>query len=293
MNIRSIIPVVFAATCLSSVAQAVPPTQMRGVDLAAVLALHDRTRQVSQVPGTKSLKRLQTIVLDPGHGGENQGALGVGEVHEKFLTLELAYALRERIQREYPDVRVVLTRYWDQSLGLQERIALANKVQADMFISLHYNAATHPRALGYETYFLLANETIPGEEQQKGEPIATAGPITGVTAQEVQIEHRDPLVIMQEDLRRQTQNVDSGILAEVVNTSMSNHLNSINRGVKQANFGVLRGAEMPAIVVEAGFVSHPKEGKDLVTTKHRASMVNALMDAIVDFDSKIAQKNGQ
>lgn len=291
MKIRDIIGA--AALCIiSGSVYAVPPANVRGVDLAAVLAAHDRVRQITHQPkeDARPLRAIRTIVLDPGHGGENQGALGVCDVHEKYLTLELAYELRARLQAEHPDARIILTRYWDHGLGLSERIELANKVNADLFISLHYNAAAHPRALGFETYFLRANETIPGQEEVKGEMVASNGQVVG--APEDQVEQPvDPIVFMREDLLRQKQNEESGLLAEVVNSSLAGHLNSVNRGVKQANFGVLRGAKMPAVVMEAGFVSHPEEGHDVVSEKHRTALVDALHNAILEFDEKLTRKN--
>lgn len=296
MNIKTLLFGALCGACLSSTAWAVPPTQVRGVDLAAVLVVNDRARQVDHSQKAQvgePLKGLRTIVLDPGHGGENQGALGVCDVHEKFLTLELAYELRDQLQRKHPEARIILTRYWDQNLGLSERMELANQVEADLFISLHYNAASHPRALGFETYFLLANETIPGQEEVRGEPIASSGSVTGVETKISPDVEIDPIEFMQEDLRRQTQNADSGLLAEVVNSSLQRHLSSVNRGVKQANFGVLRDATMPAVVMEAGFVSHPHEGAEVVKTSHRQALVQALYEAILEFDEKIAEKNGR
>jgi len=296
MKIQTLLMGALCGACLSSAALAVPPAQVRGVDLAAVLVVNDRARQLDHAQSAQQgepFKRLKTIVLDPGHGGENQGALGVCDVHEKFLTLELAYELRDQLQRKHPEARIVLTRYWDHTLGLAERMEMANEVQADLFISLHYNAASHPRALGFETYFLLANETIPGQEEIRGELIASSGSITGVDSMASEVIEIDPIEFMREDLKRQTQNVDSGLLAEVVNTSLERHLSSVNRGVKQANFGVLRGATMPAVVMEAGFLSHPREGKDMVKPSHRKALADALYEAILDFDHKIAEKNGR
>jgi len=167
-------------------ARAVPPAQVRGIDLSAVLAMYDKSRATEvaisgEQRSTHHLRKIKTIVLDPGHGGENQGAFGVAEIHEKYLTLELAYALRDRLQRELPGVRIVMTRYWDQGISLSDRITYANLIGADVFLSLHYNAATHERAVGFETYYLSTEEATPGLQEKKGEPIATAAlGVTGI-----------------------------------------------------------------------------------------------------------------
>lgn len=282
---------------LHAEAQAVPPTQVRGIDLNAVLAMYDHSRAASILESDEprqTFKAIKTIVIDPGHGGDNHGAVGVAEVHEKYLTIELAFALRDRLQRAYPDVRIVMTRYWDQEVGLSDRIAYANRVGADVFLSLHYNAAVHNRAVGFETYYLSTEEVTPGMQERKGAPIATAAPgVTGM-AQPDESKPRagaynDTVSRLQRDLERQTQHRRSSTLARVVNASLAAKLDTINRGVKQANFAVLRGALMPAVVVEAGFVSHPDEGQKLLTKEHRFSIVEALVQSVVEFDDALSR----
>ncbi len=285
----------------TSLVYAVPPAQVRGLDISAVVAMYDRARQTQfrlrMGRGAKEFKKVETIVIDPGHGGENQGAFGVAGIHEKYLTLEWAYELRERLQKEYPGVRVVMTRYWDEYVGLHDRIHYANEVGADLFISLHYNAAVHRRAAGFETYYLTTAEAIPGKEEKKGKPIATAAP--GVTGISKNLDKRPEattasnlMTQMQADMDRQRLHHDCAHFAKAVNGQFAVHLDDANnRGVKQANFAVLRGANMPAIVVEAGFVSHPKEGKKITRDHHRKKLVDALVAAIENFDSKLAQRD--
>jgi N-acetylmuramoyl-L-alanine amidase len=279
-------------------AWAVPPAQARGLDLPALVSVLDHGRRaellLNKTP-SRTFKKIQTIVLDPGHGGENQGAIGVCNVHEKFLTMELALELRDRLQRTYPGARIVMTRYWDTSVGLPERIDFANKIQADLFVSLHYNAATHDRALGFETYFLNTSEATPGEEEVKGKPIAAARlEVTGLekdqTVPKVSRSSSELLADIQVDLHRQRQHQESAEFARLTNEALATRLTSINRGVKQANFAVLRGAAMPAIVVESGFVSHPKEGHAILTDGHRANIVDALVEAIESFDSLLDRR---
>lgn len=284
----------------STEAQAVPPSQVRGIDLNAVLAMYDKSRETEvKIQGKlpeQRFEKIRTIVLDPGHGGGNQGALGVAEIHEKYLTLELAYALRDRLQRAYPNVRVVMTRYWDQEISLSERITFANLIGADVFLSLHYNAATHNRAIGFETYYLTTEQATPGMEEKKGEPIATAA--LGVTGIKEDLSNKPQagtyngtMSRLQRDLDRQLQHSDSGRFARAVNSSLAGHLDTVNRGVKQANFGVLRGALMPAIVVESGFVTHQQEGEKVITDTHRIKLVEALTSALVSFDQELAARD--
>jgi N-acetylmuramoyl-L-alanine amidase len=282
-------------------AQALPPINIRGIDLPTVLAVDDQARLAEHglsdgdaKDREASLEKVRTIVLDPGHGGENTGAEGVKGVQEKYLTLELAYLLRDKIHEKYPDVRVILTRYWDRKLTLGERIHFANTLGADVFLSLHYNAAVHNRAVGFETYFLETREATPGEQEVKGEPIATAqGNVTGVpkeSTKKPEGTYNDAMAVLQRDLQRARQHKESGLLAQVVNDSLDNHLQTTNRGVKQANFGVLRGALMPAVVVEAGFLTHPKEGERVFEDTHQVSVATALLESIEDFDSQLVKR---
>lgn len=276
------------------------PGSLWGVDLPSVIALRDQARVVGhelsngedeeRAPG---LQRLRTIVIDPGHGGDNSGATGVAGIAEKFLTLELAYELRERLQERYPDLRVVLTRYWDTSLDFADRVHLANMASGDLFLSLHYNAAVHDRAVGFETYFLRPEEVTPGQEEVQGQPVASVdGSVTGIDRPIDGLppfgQYGDSVMLIEQDLLRAHQHMLSGLLAESVQESFRQHLDAPDRGVKQANFAVLRGAHMPAVVVEAGFLTHPEEGMEVTTSEHRTLVATALLDAVADFDTQLA-----
>lgn len=292
-------------TLLSSspAALAAPPLTTRGIDLANVLLMREHARSQDWMRGKKTrrkgrrLKHIKTIVIDPGHGGENQGALGVASIHEKFLTINLAYDLRDAVQAAYPDARVILTRYWDRGMSLSERIHMANTIEADLFISLHYNSAVHDKAHGVETFFLSADQVTPGEETKTSAPIAsTAANTTGMPPEDKRPEQgtfNDTMLNLQRDLQRARQHRESGLLAEAVQDRLTRHTDARDRGVKQANFGVLRGALMPAIVVEGGFLSHPEEGKEIPTSKHRKQLITALTRSIYDFDVVLRRRDAR
>jgi N-acetylmuramoyl-L-alanine amidase len=276
------------------------PRGLRGIDVPTVLGLHDRVRQIAYEANdaarqARTLERVRTIVIDPGHGGNNSGATGVAGVREKHLTLALAYELRHQLQERYPHTRVIMTRYWDASLSLTERVHFANVVEADLFISLHYNAAVHERAVGFETYFQLAEDVTPGQERVQSAPMATASPTaTGI---EPDFDHGPPmgvasdtLAMIQRDLDRARIHGESGLLAQSVQHQLARHLSSVDRGVKQANFGVLRGALMPAIVVEAAFLTHPVEGFEVLRREHRQKTARALVEAVEGFDRALSKR---
>lgn len=234
-----------------------------------------------EVPlGQEPPLRLRRIVLDPGHGGENRGAVGVAQVDEKLLTLNLAYALRDALSDRFPGTEVLLTRYWDRDVGLDERIAWANAIDADLFVSLHYNAATHDRALGYETFYL--DEELLLERQQPGRRRSMATPThrrAGVACDRARVAAHTAT-----QLALAAPHAESKRLAKVIQAQLARGLtDSIDRGVKQANFAVLRGAQMPAVVVEAGFLTHPIEGVGVLQKTHRDAVVHALVEAIGEF----------
>lgn len=300
-NIPAITAVV-ALLLVACPAAANPAVNLGGIDADSVLMLRDHARQIGYQYGeqhgeahsehTPQLEQIETLVIDPGHGGDNSGATGVAQVAEKYLTLHLAYQLRDRLQRRHPDLRVVMTRYHDDSVELNERVHLANLVDADLFLSLHYNAAPHDRAVGFETYYLDNEQVTPGDEQPRGLPVAAAEPtivemqppIDGVGAIG---QHGDTVELIREDLQRAHRHRLSAGLAETVQAQFIEHIDSVNRGVKQGNFSVLRGAHMPAVVVEAGFLTHPEEGIEVLEPGHRTRVTDALVDAIETYDQQL------
>jgi len=310
--------VVLVVGCLTaSVGAASPPVTIRGIELPTVLSFYDQAREAAVAAGNdraarvaetadptaeadpeaspdrEGLSTIDTIVVDPGHGAGNTGAVGISGVAEKYLTLELAYALRQRLQTWYPGLRVVLTRYWDTEVPLDARTRIANRVDADLLLSLHYNAATHQRAVGYETYFLDTREAIPARHAsgpRPGPAAAVPAHEAGEAGEEFAGEARgDRPAAIRRDLRRAQQHRLSGMFAETVQSSLGGHLESVDRGVKQANFAVLRRALMPAVVVEAGFLTHPEEGEACLEAEHRGRVVDGLVEAIRSFDRQRAR----
>lgn len=269
-----------------------------GMDVDTLLSFRDEVRQLGHdhrpddSDDRDELGELQTLVLDPGHGGNNSGATGVAGVPEKHLTLDLAYALRDRLQNKYPDLRIVMTRYGDESVGLSQRAHTANLADADLLLSLHYNAAPHDRAVGFETYFLDAQQASPGDETTRGMPLATADEtITGIDEPAEGVppvgQSGDTLELIRQDLLQAHRHDLSGSLAETVQSSFIDEVDSEDRGVKQGNFTILQGTHMPSVVVEAGFLTHPDEGLEVLGRDHRTDVVDALVDAVERFDAEL------
>jgi N-acetylmuramoyl-L-alanine amidase len=212
------------------------------------------------------------VVLDPGHGGEKEGALSVDGRREKDITLQIARLLRKRLEKQ--GARVVLTRYGDDSVDLPRRAAIANAEEADLFVSIHLNSAPGgpgSPARGIETYFLSADATDAAASAVAARENADRVRGGGAT---------DAIGGILEDLEDQANLAESSRLAQSIHGALVRGTRSPDRGVKQAPFHVLAGARMAAVLLELGFVSHPVEGKDLARPARQEAIANAIAAGI-------------
>ena len=222
-----------------------------------------------------------TIVVDPGHGGGETGAIGPGGLQEKDVTLQIARRLAAAIPRLLSS-RVVLTRDSDSAISLDDRTSLANHEKANLFLSLHANSSKAAGAHGSETYYLslessdrLAQEVARRENQPSQD---TGGP---------QAEPPNPdLDFILWDLAQSAHLNESSRLAEAIQTQLNVVSKTDNRGIKQAPFRVLSGATMPAVLVEIGFISHAEEEKQLKSAPFQQSVADAIARAVAEFFGK-------
>ncbi|HYH44875.1 MAG TPA: N-acetylmuramoyl-L-alanine amidase [Thermoanaerobaculia bacterium] len=238
---------------------------------------------------------IRTIVIDPGHGGTETGAVGPSGVLEKELTLLLAQTLAARLQGRMP-VRVLLTRYEDANLPHDTRTAIANQNKADLFVSIHLNSSLGAGANGAETYFLSSRATDPlaarsaAAENVAAPPSPTPSPTPGAVRSDG-AEPRDPaaedLQLILWDLAQAHHLSESQRFAGLIQAELNQALQLKNRGVKQAPFRVLMGAAMPAVLVELGFLSNPDEEKKLQDPAYRAELAEALVRAIARYKEQV------
>jgi N-acetylmuramoyl-L-alanine amidase len=240
-----------------------------------------------QAPG------IRTIVIDPGHGGAETGAIGPGGVQEKALTLELARELADRVGRL--GVQTLLTRNEDASLPLDTRAAIANQNRADLFVSIHLNSSLGANAHGTETYFLSPQATdsraarSAAAENTAPSPAAPAGGAAGTAVAPGAApggEQKDVDLILWE-LAQSHHMAESQRLANLIQGELNVELQLKDRGVKQAPFRVLVGAGMPAVLVELGFISNPDEEKKLQDPAYRGQLVEALTRAIGKYKATV------
>ena len=215
---------------------------------------------------------VSRIVIDPGHGGRDYGAPGyLKGVHEKDVVLQIAKRLARKVESDLK-CDAVLTRTTDRYLTLEERTAIANTQNADLFISIHTNAIRDRRAYGIETFFLnLATDD---------DAIRVAARENATSAKNI-----SDLESILNDLMQNAKISESSRLAAMVQKEVCLHLKKKfshirNKGVKQAPFYVLLGAQMPALLIETSFISNPRECKRLTSPKYQEQLCDGIIRGI-------------
>lgn len=249
----------------------------------------DLRKGVAPTPGTTpalpglskppvELPGIRTIVIDPGHGGKEVGAVGPSGLYEKDVTLAVARKLAAALSAK-TGARVVLTREDDSVISLDQRTAIANQYKADLFLSIHMNAAVTKDAKGSETYYLSLEAS--DELAKKAAETENASAHSAAS----------DLNLILWDLAQQAYLDESSRFAQAIQEEMNSATGVANRGVKQAPFKVLVGATMPAALVEVGFISNPEEEAKLQSDEFQNMMVDALTRAVqrykTDYETRI------
>ena len=206
-------------------------------------------------------KRISTIVLDPGHGGKDPGNRVAGR-SEKTATLALAQELGGQLKAS--GFKVMLTRTKDKFVELPVRPDIANRANADLFVSLHFNATTAGKAdvIGPETYCITPVGAASSNAQGEG---ANYGATTANVSEKKSL-----------------------LLAYQVQRALVKNLDVEDRSVRRARFAVLRDAEMPAILIESGYMTHPVEGKKIFDSAYRKQLAAAIVKGILNYQKLTA-----
>jgi len=225
-----------------------------------------------------SISKIRRIVIDPGHGGHDPGAVGPSGLQEKDVVLSVGLKLRELIKEEL-GLDVVMTRSTDVFIPLEERTAIANKVNADLFLSVHANAAANRHAAGIETYYLNLAKT------EKAAQLAAKE--NGTSLEKVSV-----LQAILFDLMANYKLNDSAHLADEVQKSLHKKIRAQytdvkNLGVKQGPFYVLVGATMPSILVETAFVSNVHEESRLKDPAYLELTAGGILDGVRGYISSL------
>ncbi len=221
--------------------------------------------------------KIKTIVIDPGHGGKDPGAIGRGGLREKDVALDIALRL-EKLMKANCNCRVLLTRSADVFIPLEERTAFANTNDADLFISIHANSNKKRNVSGVETYFLS-----PARSKEEGYVAAQENMMN----QESDDEDTNDLAFILYDMQSTDKINESSRMAAMVQQALVKGLKPRHRphdhGVKQAMFYVLHGARMPSVLVETSFISNANEEKLLRSATYRQEIAEGIADGVADY----------
>lgn len=249
---------------------------------------------VRSAPANRSASlRQRVVVVDAGHGGPDNGMSGpIGvpkKVYEKNITLAFAKELRAALEQR--EVQVVMTRTTDTLIALGDRGRIANQAKADLFVSVHVNAA-NPRwnnpggARGFETYFLAEAKT---EDERR---VAAMENEAIRFETDADVTRDDPLGFIMRDMAQNEHLRESGRLAELLQAGMKLVHPGPSRGVKQAGFRVLVTAFMPAVLVEIGFGTNKLEAQYMTDTERQRELASTLADAVVRYLEQYERKVG-
>ena len=224
------------------------------------------------------ISKIRRIVVDPGHGGHDPGAVGPSGIQEKDVVLAIGLRLRDLFKEEL-GLDVVMTRSSDVFIPLEERTAIANKVGADLFVSVHANAAPNRTAAGIETYYLNLAKT--------DKVAQLAAKENGTSLEKVSV-----LQAILFDLMANYKLNDSAHLADEVQKALHKKIRTVhndvkNLGVKQGPFYVLVGASMPSILVETAFLSNATEESRLKDPAYQSSAAEGIYEGVRNYISSL------
>ena len=261
-----------------------------------VVLLRKREEKISEAPPEEEVPfdrkkwTYHTIVVDPGHGGRDPGAIGPTGLKEKDVVLDIGRRLAELLRKNL-DVKVVLTRSSDRFIPLDERARIALRNDGKLFVSIHTNANPKRYARGTETYFLSEAKTEDAMRvaQRENASLQYQEPVRLATTENFRIVEDIRLGMLSNQFLKESQALAALVQSELVRT-----LQTRNRGVKQAGFYVMMGTEatMPGVLVEVAFISNPYEEKLLKRTSFRKRAARAIFQGIKTFKIQQEQRVG-
>ncbi|MBQ0166624.1 MAG: N-acetylmuramoyl-L-alanine amidase [Treponema sp.] len=246
----------------------------------------DKIQGLFDAQSNESLFKVGAILIDPGHGGKDPGAVAEHTINgkkvtvcEKDITLAASKKLYSQLQKEYPDKKIVLTRSDDRYLSLEERVSIANSLslapdEAVLYLSIHVNSAFDKKAAGFEVWYLSPGyrRTVISEDEVDDASL------------------RNILNSMMEE----EYTTESILIAKYIQDGLNLEIGDKvpNRGIKQEEWFVVRNANMPSVLVELGFVSNPAEAALMVDDAYLNKMVSGIYNGLVAFVTHFEQSRG-
>jgi len=236
----------------------------------------------------KETKGLETVVIDAGHGGKDPGAM-VGKAHEKDIVLDIALKLGKFIKEKLPDVRVIYTRSSDVFIPLFQRSVIANKNNADLFISIHANFCSTPSIKGTETYVLGLHRTQDNLNVAKKENSVILLEKDYTTRYEG-FDPNSSESYISFGLIQDNYIYQSVVFAGILQDSFRQHAQRANRDVRQAGFLVLRETAMPSVLIETGYLSNESEANYLMTNEGRETIALSIFNSFKTYKEKFESR---
>ncbi|MBI5837459.1 MAG: N-acetylmuramoyl-L-alanine amidase [Candidatus Eisenbacteria bacterium] len=231
--------------------------------------------------------RARVVVIDPGHGGDAPGAVGPGGLCEKDVTLPIGRKVADRLNAR-PGIRAVLTRDGDYDLPLRRRFLIAERYQADLFVSIHCNSSRDRDARGTEVYFLSLTGATDEASRELAEAENSADQLYGQLPA-----GNDDVKSILFDLRQNDTLKKSSELADVVLQSLAGREDLVFRGVKQAGFAVLKSPQVPSILVETAFISNRREAARLRSESFQDDLADLIARGVGEYlERHPSQKRG-
>jgi len=257
--------------------------------IITILLLKTSTLHAELPVSFKNDTKLSVVVIDPGHGGKDPGAVS-GKAKEKEIVLDIALKLADKIRSEFSEVKVILTRKDDTFIPLHKRANIANKSDADLFISIHANAAGRTSVQGAETFVLGYHRSKENLELAKKENAVILLEDDYNTRYEG-FDPNSPESYIMFELIQDEYLEQSVLFASAVQDQFKTNANRIDRSVKQAGFLVLRRTTMPGVLIEAGFLSHSSERKYLLKEQGREQIAHSVFNAFREYKKRIEEKS--
>jgi len=217
--------------------------------------------------------KIKRVVIDPGHGGKDPGAIGNSGVKEKDINLDIARRLKELLEDK--GIKAIMTRDRDTFVSLKKRIDITNRSSADFFISIHANANRSKRLSGFEIYYFTEEAGDVRRAQ-----LAAKRNSSEFNDKSMDQSSKDLKVILWDMIYTENQ-AESIRLAKNVSLVSSKELSTDNRGLKLANFYVLKNSQIPSILIEVGYLSNPQEEKKIRDADYRQNIADMLAKAIL------------
>jgi N-acetylmuramoyl-L-alanine amidase len=249
--------------------------ELLGAGTTAYTGARPTQKGTARVASAQPSALAPIICIDPGHGGHDPGAIGPTGLEEKTVVLQVAQALRQLLQQEMPQYRVVLTREQDVFVPLAERASMANAQQAQVFISIHTNSSPNREASGIETWYLS---------------FAASARAKKIAARENMMSEKQlsMLELILRDMYETDRINQSAVLALSTQKALAEHLAAqypgvIPRGVEGAPFAVLHRTTMPSVLVETAFISNPHEEARLRTPQYQRALAQGILRGLRQF----------